>query len=200
MCISAAAEQLVLAGEVAGYLTGWLALAIVVVIAPALGRTGSGGGASPPPRKDFGHRRLCRRRGNPSRAASQSQGRARWKSRSVNQDSGKAEGRPRLWMSVKDRTREFSATVQSLLERTPGDPLLGAQRGGEGRRGSSFQQQQHGQHSEFTRRATDINGGIQRVLGKLEKLTKCTGHRRLMALTTGHHSQRHSGAQQQEHV
>lgn len=73
-------------------------------------------------------------------------------------------------MNVKDRTHEFSATVQSLLDRTAGDPLLGVQKSPR----QSLAPGSAGQHhSEFTRRATDINSGIQRVLSKLEKLTKC---------------------------
>lgn len=74
--------------------------------------------------------------------------------------------------AVKDRTIEFMATVDSLLGRSAAgiaaiqDPLLGG--------GARSPKNQNRSHSEFTRRATEINCGIQHVLGKLEKLTKCT--------------------------
>lgn len=75
--------------------------------------------------------------------------------------------------TIKDRTAEFTATVDSVLNRHVSgvggfnDPLLGA------RSPRSPKSPSHG-HSEFTRRATEINTGIQKVLSMLEKLTKRT--------------------------
>lgn len=75
-------------------------------------------------------------------------------------------------MNVKDRTGEFKATVESVYNRGITVGMTGAS-GVEPLLGRSVGSPRH-EHSEFTRRATEINGGIQRVLGKLEKLTKCT--------------------------
>lgn len=71
---------------------------------------------------------------------------------------------------VRDRTREFAATIESLYSRSAAgivgmsgmDPLLGT---------ATPRSPRHEQ-SEFTCRAREINNSIQRALVKLEKLTK----------------------------
>lgn len=79
-----------------------------------------------------------------------------------------------MTVNVRDRTREFNATVESLFGRNVArigqqfdDPLLG---GGP----RSPRLGQHALHAEFMAKATEINNGIQRVLGMLEKLKKRT--------------------------
>jgi syntaxin 5 len=80
--------------------------------------------------------------------------------------------------NVRDRTGEFAATIDSLLNRSIAgvgnfsDPLLGV-------RSPSVPKSPNHAHTEFTRRATEINVGIQRVLSMLEKLTKLARNKTL---------------------
>ncbi|PJF18277.1 hypothetical protein PSACC_01955 [Paramicrosporidium saccamoebae] len=80
--------------------------------------------------------------------------------------------------NVRDRTGEFAATIDSLLNRSVAgvgnlsDPLLGV-------RSPSIPKSPSHVHTEFTRRATEINVGIQRVLSMLEKLTKLARNKTL---------------------
>ena len=77
--------------------------------------------------------------------------------------------------NVKDRSREFAATVESLIERNMAgigagmntmamDPLLST--------AVVMRRARHQHHTEFTRRATEISHGIRRLLTTLERLTK----------------------------
>lgn len=75
---------------------------------------------------------------------------------------------------VKDRTAEFEAIVETNITRSVAgvgfnEPLLGVR---SPKSPKSPTTQSH--HTEFTKRATEINVGIQKVLSMLEKLTKCT--------------------------
>lgn len=80
-----------------------------------------------------------------------------------------------MTLNVRDRTREFTATVESLFGRRAArtgqnyeDPLLGSGRGGA--------RSPSGSSSEVMRKAVDINNGIQRVGLTLERLSKRKQH------------------------